>query len=468
MATANTSGPGGPLTSSRMSLDTAAARKLATTTKSRPQMAGISPRWLLRMLPFVEVPGGTYRVNRRLTYTVGDGRLTFTNVGARVSVIPQELGELALLRDFEDVSVLGAVAGRFTQREFKTGDVVVQAGAPLNEVFLIAHGKVNKLGKGKYGDDTVLEMLADGEFFGTEALTQTPGNWGYTIKAATPTIMLSMSRDVFQQQLAQFEGLRTHVQHFLSQPKPPADNFGQAPIKLAAGHHGEAELPGTFVDYDTAPREYELSVAQTLLQVHTRVVDLYNDPMNQLEEQLRLTIEALRERQESEMLNNREFGLLHNCDLKQRLPSRTGVPTPDDLDDLLSRRRNSQFFLAHPRAIAAFNQECTRRGVYPEKVIFQDKKVHAWRGVPLLPSDKVPISAEGTTSIMVMRVGEDNRGVIGLHQTGIPDEYEPGLSVRFTGVNQKAVLSYLVSAYYSAAILVPDALGILENVEVRS
>jgi hypothetical protein len=65
-------------------------------------------------------------------------------------------------------------------------------------------------------------------------------------------------------------------------------------------------------------------------------------------------------------------------------------------------------------------------------------------------------------------VGEDNRGVIGLHQTGIPDEYEPGLSVRFTGINNKAVLSYLVSAYYSAAILVPDALGVLENVEVRS
>jgi hypothetical protein len=28
------------------------------------------------------------------------------------------------------------------------------------------------------------------------------------------------------------------------------------------------------------------------------------------------------------------------------------------------------------------------------------------------------------------------------------------------------VMSYLVSAYYSAAILVPDALGVLENVEI--
>ncbi|HYO58610.1 MAG TPA: hypothetical protein VEU50_38140, partial [Archangium sp.] len=42
----------------------------------------------------------------------------------------------------------------------------------------------------------------------------------------------------------------------------------------------------------------------------------------------------------------------------------------------------------------------------------------------------------------------------------------PGLSVRYMGVNEKAIASYLVSTYYSAAILVPDALGVLENIEL--
>jgi hypothetical protein len=56
--------------------------------------------------------------------------------------------------------------------------------------------------------------------------------------------------------------------------------------------------------------------------------------------------------------------------------------------------------------------------------------------------------------------------VIGLHQTGLPDEYQPGLSVRFRGIDERAVLSYLVSTYFSAAVLVPDALGVLENVEI--
>ena len=56
-------------------------------------------------------------------------------------------------------------------------------------------------------------------------------------------------------------------------------------------------------------------------------------------------------------------------------------------------------------------------------------------------------------------------GVVGLRQTGIPDEHEPGLNVRFMGLDEHAVTSYLVSTYYSAAVLVPDALGVLEHVE---
>jgi hypothetical protein len=41
-----------------------------------------------------------------------------------------------------------------------------------------------------------------------------------------------------------------------------------------------------------------------------------------------------------------------------------------------------------------------------------------------------------------------------------------GLSVRFMGINRKAIASYLVSLYCSLAVLTDDALGVLENVEV--
>src|SRR5262249_61088395 len=96
------------------------------------------------------------------------------------------------------------------------------------------------------------------------------------------------------------------------------DRPGQAAIDSAAGNEGEVALPGTFVDYELSPREYELSVAQTVLRVHTRVADLYNQPMNQLEQQLRLTVEELRERQEHEEGTNRELGRVGNATVGHR------------------------------------------------------------------------------------------------------------------------------------------------------
>jgi Phage capsid-like protein len=185
-----------------------------------------------------------------------------------------------------------------------------------------------------------------------------------------------------------------------------------------------------------------------------------------VQQQLRLTVEALRERQEHEMVNNPEFGLLHNAVYSQRIQTHSGPPTPDDLDELLSRRRSTKMIFAHPRAIAAFGRECSKRGLYPHSTEVMGGTLPAWRGVPIFPCNKIPVTGERTTSIIAMRTGEDDQGVVGLRQTGIPDEYEPGLNVRFMGISEKAIISYLVSTYYSVAVLVPDALGILENVEV--
>src|SRR3954469_2119037 len=105
MANTNTTS-GNPSETPQTSLGTEAARKLAHTTKSVPQMQGISSRWLLRILPWVQVSGGTYRVNRRLTYVVGEGRVTFFNTGESVQVIPGALRELPLLRGFPDAALL--------------------------------------------------------------------------------------------------------------------------------------------------------------------------------------------------------------------------------------------------------------------------------------------------------------------------------------------------------------------------
>ncbi|WP_029391098.1 family 2B encapsulin nanocompartment shell protein [Streptomyces xiaopingdaonensis] len=448
------------------SLSTSAARNLATTTKSAPQMQEITSRWLLRTLPWVETKGGTYRVNRRLSYTVGDGRVEFVQDGADVRVIPRELGELALLRGFEDEEVLKALAERCVQRDFRAGETLAERGTRAEHLHLVAHGRISRTSLGKYGDEVAVSVLADGDRFGEQALLDPETRWDHTATAETSGTLLTLSRADFAAVLDSAPELQAHVERFNTIPRQRQNRHGEAEIAMSAGHTGEPELPSTFVDYELNPREYELSVEQTILRVHTRVADLYNGPMNQTEEQLRLTIEALRERQEHELINNREFGLLHNADFKQRIQTHSGPPTPDDLDELLSRRRGSQFFLAHPKAIAAIGREFNARGLYPNHVDLGGQQVPAWRGVPILPCNKIPVTEQNTSSVLVMRTGEDNQGVVGLHQTGLPEEYEPGLSVRFMGIDDKAVMSYLVTVYYSAAVLVPDALGVLENVQI--
>jgi CRP-like cAMP-binding protein len=435
----------------QQSLATAAARNLATTTKTVPQMQSITERWLLRLLPWVQVSGGTYRVNRRLAYAAGGGR-----------------------------GVLEALADEFAQEEVDAGATIVEEGQPLDRFVVVVHGKAKRIGTGPYGEPALLAVEGDGDFFGEEALEASTsasasasasdgaGTWAYTVVAATRCTLLTLPLARFRALVDRSEALRAQLRSSQETASQPQNRKGEADIAVASGHAGEPRIAGTFADYEAAPREYHLSVAQTVLRVHSRVADLFNDPMDQVGQQLRLTIEALRERQEHQMVNNAEFGLLHSVDRSQRIQTRSGPPTPDDLDELLCRRRSTRMFLAHPRAIAAFGRECSRRGIYPEPAEVDGTALAAWRDVPILPCDKIPIGPGGTTTILAMRTGEDDQGVVGLRQTGIPDEHEPSLNVRFMGIDERAIVRYLVSAYYSVAVLVPDALGALENVEISS
>jgi len=228
----------------------------------------------------------------------------------------------------------------------------------------------------------------------------------------------------------------------------------------------ERELPETFVDYVEDPREYYLSSVTTVVDVHTRVSDLYSRPHDQIKEQLRLAIETIKERQESELLHNRDYGIVTNIAPAQRIKTLAGPPTPDDLDELITRVwKEPAFFLAHPRAIAAFGREATRRGVPPATVSVFGSPVITWRGIPIVPSNKLEIKGN-KSQILLLRTGESRQGVVGLYQPGPSGDQGLGLSVKFMGISRKAIASYLISLYCSAAILTDDAVAVLEGVDV--
>jgi hypothetical protein len=220
------------------------------------------------------------------------------------------------------------------------------------------------------------------------------------------------------------------------------------------------------IRYEEKPREYVLATCTKTVEVHTRISDLFRSPYDQVKEQLTIAVEKIKETQENELVNNGSYGLLNNVHESMRVKPRSGAPTPDDLDELIARVwKQPSFFLAHPRAIAAFGRECTRRGVPPPTAMLFGSQFLTWRGLPLVPSDKLHVSGK-KTDILLMRTGEKQRGVVGLMQPGLPGEVQPSLTVKFMGINQKGAAQYLISLYCSAAVMVEDALGVLEGVEV--
>jgi hypothetical protein len=247
---------------------------------------------------------------------------------------------------------------------------------------------------------------------------------------------------------------------------------GESEISIQCSPTDGDEIPAAFVDYEEQPREYTLSTVTTTIDVQTRISDLYRSPMDQVREQLGVLIEMVKERQENELINNVNYGLLSSAAPGQRISTRGGAPTPDDLDELITKVwKEPAFFLAHPKAIAAFGRECTFRGVPPPTVNLFGSPFITWRGLPIVPCDKLHVTNDGgraTTNMLLLRTGERKRGVVGLFQPGLPGEVSPSLSVRWMGINQRGAASYLVSLYCSVAVLVEDSLAVLTNVDVGS
>lgn len=475
--------------SRRSSLHKEQARALTTTHKTRPQMEAISSRNLLKVLPWVNVQGGYYRVNRRLVIEIRAGKVSFIEPVDQnpLAILPESLKQIPSFRNIDDDSVLSQIADAAVEGNFEKGDAIVldNPDATLDtHIYIIVSGKVSFFDPGVYDadnpDDTDYEKaigaLGIGQFFGEHSFLN-GGNklFPHDSIAATDVKTMSIAFDDIHAILAASANHTDHVADHKTKVEYLKDKInrkGESSVEIFAGLHEdefdkEIEIQSTYVEYEAKPDEYELHTAQAVLKIHSKVADLQNNPYNQTEEQVRLTIEELRETQEDQMINNKEIGLLHRADHRQRIHAKTGPPTPDEMDKLLSKRRKTQYILAHPRAIASFMKECTKRGIYPATVDFNGREVPAWRGCPILTCNKLRVDDNGFTSIIALRVGEDNQGVVGLYQMGIPEEVEPSLSVRFMGIDNQAIISYLITNYYSVAILVPDALGVLENVQVE-
>lgn len=457
------------------SLNTKAARTLAVTTNTIPQMTGITPRWLLHLLPWVQVQSGTYRVNRTKVVLKDINKVRVQPNNGHFIVAPEDLRTIPMFSKIE-LDSLEAIAECLENEDYEMNNTIVNEGEQGDKFYIVTSGKVELLMKGDEGEDLRVGILTTGEYFGeVDLYADLPSD--VTARTITPCRVLGLAKTRFDRVMGESEALSNSLRQAVEERlklKQSINEYGEASVEMAAAYEGETAIPESFIDYETSPLEYELSLIQTIVKIHTRVGDIYNEPINQVREQLRLTIEGMKEQQEKEILNNPKFGLVNVASPLMRVQPRYGVPTPDDFDAMLALVwKKPAFFLAHPRAIAAFGRECTRRGVPPATVNMFGSPFITWRGVPIIPSNKLEVHSRtsnpegpGKTNILLMRVGEKEQGVVGLHQKGIPGEQMPSLSVRYMGLDAHAMSSYLMTLYFSCAVLTEDALAILENVEV--
>ncbi|WP_273546299.1 MULTISPECIES: family 2B encapsulin nanocompartment shell protein [unclassified Xanthobacter] len=455
------------MSAQRLSVSAAAARNLATASVTVVQNSENTPRWLHRLLPWVDVAGGVYRVNRRSVLVPKPGRVAVAESDGATRIVPESLAAIPLLSDL-DADAARALAAAFTVSRHGAGEVIAAPAADGQKLLVVADGTLEYFVTGPFGGLLRQGLATRGDYFGDHALVgekrHVPG-----IKALSDVTLLSL--DVAT--LAGLNAVRDAIAATATRLKAleaVTNPYGEPRIKLLSGHTGEPELPTTFVDYEERPREYHLSTIQTVLHTHTRITDLYSNEIDQLREQIRLTVDAVKEREEWELINNPDFGLLAEVAPRFRIPTRSGPPTPDDLDELLTLVwKRPAFFVAHPRTIAAFGREATRRGVPPVVIHLYGSPFLTWRGVPLVPSDKLPITVDpasgiASSSILLLRVGEAEQGVVGLQKAGVTGEVEPGLSVRYSGTNEHSIASHLVTRYFSAAVLIEDAIARLDNV----
>lgn len=457
------------------SVTTKTARKLANTTKTPPQMGSITPRLLLKLLPWIQVESGTFRVNRTKVELKKAERIEVEYYDGVPSFRAKSLRGIPLFSHIEE-DVVHRIAKRFITEEVERDGILIHEGKDRQKFFIVASGQAEVISRGKHGEELRIALLSEGEYFGeADLLSDLPSS--VTVRSITPGVFFTLQSSELEHIIREVPDFREQFRKAVDEHlrlKATVNIHGEKHIDLLSGHEEDNTIPETYIDYEENPTEYSLNTLQTVVRVHTRVSDLYNSPFNQLEQQLRLSIESIKERQEWELINNKRFGLLASADPGYRISTRYGSPTPDDLDELLSLVwKNPAFFIAHPRAIAAFERECTWRGVPPETTDLFGTKVVLWRGVPLIPSDKVEIQGQyltnrgvGTTSIILVRTGEKEQGVVGLHQAGIPGEIAPSLSARLMGLDKYGVASYLLTKYFSLAALTDDAIAVLENVEV--
>src|SRR5262245_59353745 len=126
------------------SVTTSVARNLANTTKTSPKMMSITPRWVLSLLPWVHVAGGTYRVNRTKVELTKAERIEVDISAQGAAFASESLRSVPLFSGLPD-AIIARMAKRFKTEEVSLGNKLLVEGEDRSKFFIIAQGQVEVL-----------------------------------------------------------------------------------------------------------------------------------------------------------------------------------------------------------------------------------------------------------------------------------------------------------------------------------
>ncbi|MCX7413078.1 MAG: cyclic nucleotide-binding domain-containing protein, partial [Planctomycetia bacterium] len=188
------------------SVTTTVARNLATTSKTRPMMMSVTPRHLLHLLPWVQVEGGTYRVNRTKVELSKAQRIEIAAAEQGLSFAASDLRSVPLFSNVSE-SLLSRMQKRFSTEEVPLGSDILIEGQDRSTFFVIAQGQVEILSKGVHGRDLRAALLTEGEFFGeVDLVSDKPSD--ITVRTITPCVLLTLSRKDLDAVLDELPNLR--------------------------------------------------------------------------------------------------------------------------------------------------------------------------------------------------------------------------------------------------------------------
>ncbi len=148
------------------------------------------------------------------------------------------------------------------ERDFQTGQIVVEEGSTGRDLYVILQGMVEVV-KGRAAEEMALAIHGPGEFFGEMALIEAVPRFA-TVRALQPTRLLEFSEQELNSVLAQQPALLNHIVRVLMARLRESDlkmisHLQQKNRELARAYHELQQAQEALVEKERLERELELA-----------------------------------------------------------------------------------------------------------------------------------------------------------------------------------------------------------------